>query len=92
MPVIPRFKRLVSLQLGAIIRYRLKEKGIKHNFVAQKIGISPAYFKRLLDGDEFPSDTAIETVAEILGLTPHELCLGVVYPNNLAEFIESEEN
>lgn len=92
MTVTKRLTDKIRSQIGARIRAKLAEKGIKHKFIAKKIDVSPPYFAKILKGDETPTDEAILIIADVLGLTAYELLNGIELPRNLADMmlIESE--
>lgn len=92
MTITKRLVQSIREQFGSILRQRLEAKGIKHKFVAKQLGVSPAYFAKLLKGEETPSDEAILIIADILGESPQKLMQNIKYPANLSDMllIESE--
>lgn len=87
MTITKRLTDKIRSELGKRIRVKLAEKGIKHKFVAKKLGVTPPYFAKILKGDETPSDKAILIIADILGLTAYELLYGIECPQNLADML-----
>lgn len=89
-PILKRLNSHIKRDFGLILRAELDKRGIKYSFVADKIGVKRSFFHRVLTGDDFLNDKAITTIAGILGLTPHELLLPIIFSNNLADYLESE--
>jgi transcriptional regulator with XRE-family HTH domain len=89
---IPRlFVDSIKIQFAQELRRRLDENGIKYRFVAERCNMSPVYLNKILKGEDFPSTAAIQEIAKILRLTPHELLMNIKFPNNLADWIEVEQ-
>jgi transcriptional regulator with XRE-family HTH domain len=62
------------MPFGQIVRARRKEKGIGLNELAERLGLSPAYWSRIERGHEKPPrDEIIERVAAILDLRLDDL-------------------
>lgn len=60
-------------RIGANIRRRLDEKGIKHVFVARKCGVSSVIFGRMLAGRREIRMDEMAIIAEAIGCTVEDL-------------------
>lgn len=94
MPVTnPIFKRLnnhIKRNFGAYITAKLKERGIKHKFVAEKIGIQPAYFHRVLKGQDFLVEDALYKLADVLGEDVESMLNTIYYSQNLGDYLTED--
>ena len=52
----------------------MEERGVKQNYVAERINRKPSIFQAWRDGKSKPSKEQLCVVAEILGTTPAYLC------------------
>ncbi len=73
MSLLNRMNQGVRKEFGAILRDALDSRGIKHNYLARKLGVSPVQVFRILEGINFPSDEALHIIATELGTTADEL-------------------
>lgn len=89
-PVFQRLNNHIKLMFGVVVRHHLDARGIKHKFAATAIGVKPEYFSRVLKGQDFLDDKAICAIAKLLGISVNELMSGVLYSNNLADFVQGE--
>jgi transcriptional regulator with XRE-family HTH domain len=91
-PILKRLNNHIKKNFGVLLRAELKSRGIKYSFVAEKIGVERSYFHRVLQGQDFLSAEAIETIADILGIEADSLLAQVYYSKNLGDYLESEDN
>lgn len=59
--------------LAANIKRIIEEKGIKHCFIAKRLGLSDSGLCRLLNGQRVIRASFIPTIADALGITPNDL-------------------
>jgi hypothetical protein len=62
--------RTTDAPLRAAVTELLAEEGVKHGELADNVGWSPGYLRRLL-GEPFPSSESLESLALALGVEPH---------------------
>lgn len=73
--------------LGMRIAKRRKNKGIKQNVLAERIGISNNYLSGIECGNEHPSLEIIIKICNELEVTPDYLLLGSMHSNQVSQNI-----
>lgn len=66
----------MGLQLKAILKSRLKERGIALSSLARKTGVSRKTIDNWLEGQKPQNIEQVKSVADFLELTVDELCFG----------------
>lgn len=91
MSLLQKVNRDVRKQFGRMLGASLAARGIKHNYIAEKIGVSAVQMHRIIKGVNFPSDEALVVIANELGVTVHTLLSDVNLAENLgAYYIKGE--
>lgn len=55
------------------LKQLLREKGLKHNFIAEKIGLEASYFSNIIKGKNIPSVEIALKLEQILGVPVNEI-------------------
>lgn len=59
--------------IGCTLKKIIEERGLRHNFVADKCGYSAKKFSAVLNGRKVITPTDVEKICNGLGITPNEL-------------------
>lgn len=57
-------------QAPTVLRRLIDERGIRHVFLADRIGVTRSHFTRLLNGERAPTAAFIEMICTQLGVEP----------------------
>ena len=52
--------------METILKLKIKSSGIKQNFLAEKIGVSPVYFSMCITGSRIMSDKKQQVLKDLL--------------------------
>ena len=63
----------MRIPIAVTVRKLMNDQGLKAQFVAERIGITPEYFSRLLNGKAKFSEALIVRIMEILEVEPDML-------------------
>ena len=61
------------MRIEEMIQKTIKEKGVKQNYIAEKIGVSNAALSALLNGKRKITAQEFYNISCVLGVTPNEL-------------------